>query len=63
MAKNNTIVIDLDKWQTQTDFARTYISKVTGRPCTVEYVCKLISKGKLNSWKIEQLGLHLVEKR
>lgn len=62
MAKNNTIIIDLDKWTTQTDYARNYVNG-SKSGCSVEYVCKLISKGKLNSWKIEQLGLHLVEKR
>ena len=56
------ITIDLNKWTTQTAKAKAYISPNTGKPCSVEYICKLISKGKLKAWKIEELGLHLVEK-
>lgn len=59
--KNNTIIIDLDKWTTQTDKAANYLTK-NGNSCSVEYICKLIRKGKLKAWKIEELGLHLVEK-
>ena len=59
--KKNIIVIDLDKWTTQTQKAKTYNSK-NGTGCSIEYIWKLINKGKLKSWKIEELGLHLVEK-
>ena len=61
MSKSNTITIDLDKWTTQADKAKQYISK-NGKSCSPEYISKLIRKGKLQSWKIEQLGLNLVEK-
>jgi hypothetical protein len=61
MAKPNTITIDLNKWTTQSDKARNYPSK-NGNGCTVEYICKLIRKGKLKSWKIEEIGVHLVER-
>lgn len=58
MGKNNTsniLRIDLDKWTTQT-------AKAKEKGCSVEYICKLIRQGKLKSWKIEQIGIHLVEK-
>ncbi len=61
MAKDNQIVIDLDKWQTITSKASEMIGK-SGKPVSVEYVCKLIRLGKLKGWKIEQIGLHLVER-
>lgn len=62
MSKNKQIVIDLDKWQTITSKANEMIGKQSGKPVSVEYVCKLIRQGKLTGWKIEELGLHLVEK-
>jgi hypothetical protein len=61
MAKDE-INIDLTKWQTITNKAAHTIGLKTGKPVSVEYICKLIREGKLKSWKIEQLGLHLVEK-
>lgn len=60
MSKNK-IIIDLDKWTTQSKKAANYLNK-DGHPCSVEYICKLVKKEKLKSWKIEELGLHLVEK-
>jgi hypothetical protein len=59
---SNTITIDLTKWQTITSKANNMIGKQSGQPVSVEYICKLIRKGKLKGWKIEQLGLHLVER-
>lgn len=56
------IVIDLNKWTTITDKAKTMIGKQSGEPVSVEYICKLIRKGKLKSWKIDEIGLHLVER-
>jgi hypothetical protein len=53
--KTTRIIIDLNKWQTQTQLAKE-------KGCSVEYICKLIRLGKLNTWKIPELGLHLVEK-
>ena len=58
----NIITIDLTKWTTQTDKAASWMSKKEGKPVSVEYICKLVRTGKLKGWKIEQLGLHLVEK-
>lgn len=62
MAKTNEIVIDLNKWQTITDKAANTIGKQSGQPVSVEYICKLIRQGKLKGWKIDELGLHLVER-
>lgn len=59
--KGNKITIDLDKYTTITDKAANWIGK-NGQPVSVEYICKLIRKGKLKSERIEELGLHLVEK-
>lgn len=56
------ITIDLTKWQTITSKANEMIGKQSGKPVSVEYVCKLIRLGKLKGWKIEELGLHLVER-
>ena len=56
------IVIDLSKWTTITDKAAKTIGKQTGKPVSVEYICKLIRTGKLEGWKIDELGLHLVER-
>lgn len=61
MAKKNIIVIDLDKWTTQSNKAKQYQSQ-KGKGCSVEYISKLINKGKLKHWKIEELGINLVEK-
>jgi hypothetical protein len=62
MKDNNIITIDTGKWQTITDKAANTIGKQTGQPVSVEYICKLIRQGKLKGWKIEKLGLHLVER-
>ena len=59
--QSNIITIDLSKWTTQTDKAAHWYNK-DGKPVSVEYICKLIRQGKLKSWKIEELGLHLVER-
>lgn len=61
MKKANIITIDLNQWTTQTDKAANYVSK-NGKACSVEYISKLIRLGKLKSWKIEEIGVHLVEK-
>lgn len=61
MSIKKEIVIDLNKWTTQTAKASQWIGK-NGKPVSVEYICKLIREGKLKSWKIEEIGLHLVER-
>lgn len=53
--KDNTIVIDLGKWMTQ-------IEKAKEKGCKPQYISELIKKGKLKSWPIPELGLHLVER-
>lgn len=53
MAKQ--IVIDLTKWTTQVDKAKE-------RGCKPQYISELIRLGKIKSWKIPELGLHLVER-
>ena len=58
--QSNTVTIDLSKWTTQTDKAANWPGK--NGSVSVEYICKLIKQGKLKSWKIEALGLHLVER-
>jgi hypothetical protein len=62
MAKGSTITIDLSKWTTITDKAANTIGKQSGQPVSVEYICKLVRLGKLKSLKIDELGLHLVER-
>lgn len=59
--QSNIITIDLTKWTTQTDKAANWTGK-NGKPVSIEYICKLIRTGKLKSWKIEEIGLHLVER-
>lgn len=62
MSNAHIITIDLEKWTTITDKAANWIGKQSGKPVSVEYICKLIREGKLKTWKIEELGLHLVER-
>lgn len=57
-AKSNTVVIDLDVWTTQSKKAATY----NGKGCSPEYISKLIKKGKIKNWKIDELSINLVEK-
>jgi hypothetical protein len=59
--KKNTIIIDLDQWTIPSKKAETFPTKA-GTGCSPEYISKLIKKGKIKSWKIDELGLHLVEK-
>lgn len=59
--KGNKITIDLDQYTTITDKAAHWIGK-NGQPVSVEYICKLIRQGKLKAERIEELGLHLVER-
>ena len=59
--KSKVIVINLDEWTTVTEKAANTIGR-NGSPVSVEYICKLIRKGKLRSRRIEELKLTLVEK-
>lgn len=49
------ITIDLSKWMTQID-------KANEKGCKPQYISELIRKGKVKSWPIPELGLHLVER-
>jgi hypothetical protein len=60
--RDNTIVIDLDQWTTQADKARQYIKEDGSKGVSIEYICKLVSKGKLKSWRIPELNINLVER-
>lgn len=53
--KDNIITIDTEKWMTQID-------KAKAKGCKPQYISELIRLGKLKSWKIDELGLHLVER-
>lgn len=59
MAK--VITIDLNEWTTQVDKAANTIGR-SGKPVSVEYISKLIRKGKLRSKFIKELGITLVER-
>lgn len=59
MAK--VITIDLSEWTTQVDKAANTIGK-SGKPVSIEYISKLIRKGKLRSKYIKELGITLVER-
>lgn len=52
---NKVIVINLSEWTTQA-------SKAKERNCSIQYINKLIKQGKLNSKRIDELGIVLVEK-
>jgi hypothetical protein len=56
------ITINLDEWTTQTQKARTYLKADSTQGVSIEYINKLISKGKLRAWNIPELGIKLVEK-
>jgi hypothetical protein len=60
--KDNLLVIDLNQWTTQTQKARDYLKADNTQGVSVEYISKLISKGKLRAWSIPELNLRLVEK-
>ena len=49
------IVIDLDKWTTQADKAKQ-------KGCSIQYINKLIKKGKLNALRLDAINIVLVEK-
>lgn len=55
------ITIDLNEWTTQVDKAANTIGR-SGKPVTIEYISKLIRKGKLRSKYIKELGITLVER-
>lgn len=55
------IIIDPSKWTTPTDKASYTIGK-SGKPVSVEYICKLMRQGKLASKRIEALNITLVER-
>lgn len=59
--KQRVIIIDLNKWTTPTDKAANTIGR-KGNPVSVEYICKLIRQGKLESKRIEELNLTLVKR-
>ena len=49
------IIIDTDKWATQSDKAKQ-------KGCSIQYVNKLIKQGKLLSFTLPVIALVLVEK-
>lgn len=55
------IIIDTDKWTTQQQKAANWIGK-SGKPVSIQYISKLINKGKLKSYPIPEINLVLVEK-
>lgn len=55
------LVIDLNKWTTIKQKAASTIGK-SGKSVSTEYICNQIRKKKLKGWKIEELGITLVEK-
>lgn len=56
------IIIDTDKWTTQQLKAANYTKKDGSKGVSIQYINKLINKGKLTPMRIEALGLVLVEK-
>lgn len=62
MAKqSHIIIINTREWTTQVDKAANTIGR-SGKPVSVEYISKLIRKGKLRSNYIKELGITLVER-
>jgi len=55
------IIIDTDKWTTQQQKANSVIGK-NGNSVSVQYISKLIKKGKLKSLPINEIGIVLVER-
>jgi len=60
-SQSKLIIINPDEWTTPTVKAANTIGK-SGKPVSVEYICKLMRLGKLRSKRIEQLGITLVER-
>ena len=57
------IVIDTDKWITQQEKATNYVKADNGGiGVSVQYINKLINKGKLKSLPIPEIGIVLVER-
>jgi predicted transcriptional regulator len=53
--KTKIVTIDLGKWISQVDYAKE-------RGTTPQYVSRLIKQGKLNTFRIDSIGLVLVER-
>ena len=51
----NIITIDTSKWTTQAN-------KAKDKGCSIQYINKLIKKGKLEALRLPVIGLVLVEK-
>jgi hypothetical protein len=58
----NNLIIDLDKWTTQQDKANNYIKQDGSKGVSIQYISKLINKGKIGSLRLDQLGIVLVAK-
>ena len=56
------IIIDTDKWTTQQDKANNYIKKDGSKGVSIQYISKLINKGKLKPLRLDDIGLVLVER-
>ena len=56
MDNKRVVIIDLAKWQTQTDAAINY----NGKGCSPEYISKLIATGKIEVFNIPELRIKLV---
>jgi hypothetical protein len=55
MSKDNKVVIDLDVWTSQAQYAQD-----TGH--SIQYINQLIHRGKLDKWEIKPLRVVLVRK-
>jgi hypothetical protein len=56
------LTIDTDKWTTQQKKAEKFV-KTDGKTGTsIQYISRLINKGKLKCLRLDEIGIVLVEK-
>lgn len=60
-AHMSIITIDTDKWITQQEKANNWIGK-SGKPVSIQYISRLVNKGKLKSLRLDKIGIVLVER-
>lgn len=54
--------IDLDKWQTQQQAANEWIKQDGTKGATVQYISKLVKQNKIESLRLDEIGIVLVKK-
>lgn len=59
---SNILHIDLNKWQTQQQAASSWTKQDGSTGVSIQYISKLVKSGKIESLRLDEIGIVLVKK-